>query len=65
MEQICQPTKEQVREWLKERLATREPPPEIKQIQRGVGWVGRSETRQMTAANDGHRFAAPIPLRDE
>jgi hypothetical protein len=40
MEQICQPTKEQVREWLRERLATREPPPEIKQIQFRVGWVG-------------------------
>ncbi|WP_170942243.1 hypothetical protein [Noviherbaspirillum denitrificans] len=33
-----QPTKEAVREWLRQRQLHREPPPPIKQIQREVGW---------------------------
>jgi hypothetical protein len=38
MEQIAQPTKERVRQWLTERQSSREPPPAIAQIQRLLGW---------------------------
>jgi hypothetical protein len=33
------PTKEQVRSWLRNELARRRPPPEIKEIRRDLGWV--------------------------
>lgn len=37
-EQTSRPTKEQVRQWLMQRMARTEPLPEIEQIQRTLGW---------------------------
>lgn len=39
MEQFTQPTKEQVRDWLKHRLHTVEPPPNGEQIRHELGWT--------------------------
>jgi hypothetical protein len=33
-----QPSKESVRQWLRERLAQRRPPPDPEQIRRELGW---------------------------
>jgi hypothetical protein len=38
MNQRQQPSKESVRQWLRARLATRQPPPEPQQIRRELGW---------------------------
>ena len=38
MERISAPTKEQVREWFLQRQAKPEPPPDIEQIRRMLGW---------------------------
>lgn len=52
-EQESRPTKEQVRQWLIQRMARTEPLPEIEQIQRTLGWkaspdlnAGRSKTER-------------------
>lgn len=44
MERIRQPTKEQVREWLRKRQDKPEPPPDTEQIRRALGW--KLEQRQ-------------------
>ena len=33
-----QPSKEDVRDWLKRELAEQRPPPDVKQIRRELGW---------------------------
>ena len=33
-----QPTKESVRQWLRDQIAARRPPPDAKQIRRELGW---------------------------
>lgn len=38
MDQIKQPSKESVRQWLQTRLAERLPPPDLQQIRRELGW---------------------------
>jgi hypothetical protein len=38
MDQIKQPSKESVRQWMQTRLAERLPPPDLKQIRRELGW---------------------------
>jgi len=43
-----QPSKEQVRNWLKNRLLNTEPPSDIKQIQRELGW-GSTENLKLTS----------------
>lgn len=52
-EQEKRPTKEQVRQWLTQRMARTEPLPDIEQIQRTLGWkpspdmyAGRSKTER-------------------
>jgi len=49
MSQQQQPSKERVRSWLRDRLATRLPPPDPQQIRRELGWelvrVVRTPTR--------------------
>lgn len=52
-EQDSRPTKEQVRQWLMQRMARTEPLPDIEQIQRTLGWkpapdmyAGRSKTER-------------------
>jgi hypothetical protein len=51
MEQIYHPTKEQVRKWLSERQSSREPPPDIAQIQRILGW--KPPARREDSTNTG------------
>lgn len=38
MDQIKQPSKESVRQWMQTRRAERLPPPDLKQIRRELGW---------------------------
>lgn len=38
MEQLKQPSKEAVRQWLKNKLEARRPPPDPAQIRRELGW---------------------------
>lgn len=33
-----QPSKESVRQWLREQIASRRPPPDAQQIRRSLGW---------------------------
>lgn len=47
MERIYRPTKEQIRDWLRARQISNEPPPDIEQIQRMLGWK-QSETNHRT-----------------
>ena len=35
---IKQPTKQEVRDWLKHEVAKQRPPPDLKQIRRELGW---------------------------
>lgn len=46
MEPIYRPTKEQIRDWLRQRQTSNEPPPEIEQIQRILGWKQPEMKRQ-------------------
>lgn len=39
MQQVSQPGKEQVREWLQQRRASPLPPPNLEQIRRELGWA--------------------------
>ncbi len=38
MDSNVKPSKEQVRQWLASQVARHEPPPDIKQIRRELGW---------------------------
>ena len=46
METLHQPSKEQVREYLKQRQAEHRPPPDIKEIRRQLGWDMLEMSRQ-------------------
>lgn len=47
------PTKERVREWLQQRWLRHEPPPEMEQIQRQLGW-----TQPLHEDDDSHEDCA-------
>lgn len=51
-----QPSKEQVRQWLMQRMANCEPLPDIEQIQRSLGWK-QTKTRPVPESNK-----APAPI---
>lgn len=40
------PTKEQVREWLKEQIASRKAPPSLEEIRRQLGWTVITQSRK-------------------
>jgi len=43
-----QPTKEVVRNWLQQRRTTSEPPPDIDQIRRQLGWTLVKKMQELT-----------------
>lgn len=57
MEHINQPSKEEVREWLKERQALHTPPPDAAQIRLALGWklMKRSRRLGLSATEDDLR----------
>jgi hypothetical protein len=51
MDRINQPSKEQMREWLRERQAEHTPPPDAAQIRRELGWKLTESTRESCDAS--------------
>jgi hypothetical protein len=54
---IGQPSKEQIREWLTYRQANHEPPPDMEQIRRELGW-------NLIQRIDGISQSARIPFQN-
>jgi hypothetical protein len=50
MDRINQPSKEHVREWLRERQTGHTPPPDAAQIRRELGWKLTESTRDALEA---------------
>ncbi|MFC3107345.1 hypothetical protein ACFQAT_13745 [Undibacterium arcticum] len=50
MDAINQPSKMQVRDWLKHRQLKTEPPPDIEQIRRELGWESAEKIKPAPSA---------------
>ena len=49
MAQFSQPTKHEIRAYLKQRIESRKPPPDMKEIRRNLGWQLIEMARNGTA----------------
>jgi hypothetical protein len=49
MDQFTVPTKQQVRQYLEQRIESRTPPPSMEEIRRNLGWGLIEMARQSTA----------------